>query len=66
MKSETQDTQLKGTEKKPETLLNRDRWRVESDSLGEVKVPADRLWGGANAALAGALQHRPRPDFRGR
>ena len=53
MKSETQDTQLKG-KKKPETLLNRDRWRVESDSLGEVKVPADRLWG---AQTQRSLEH---------
>jgi len=26
-------------------LSNVDRWRVESDSIGEVKVPADCLWG---------------------
>src|SRR5229473_2018795 len=55
MKSETQDTQLKDTKKKPAgTLLNGDRWRVESDSLGELKVPADRLWG---AQTQRSLEH---------
>ena len=44
MKSENRDTQLKGTNEKAGALLNGDRWRVESDSLGEVKVQADRLW----------------------
>jgi fumarate hydratase, class II len=27
------------------TMRDGDRWRVESDSIGEVKVPADCLWG---------------------
>src|SRR5882762_10924022 len=41
MKSETQDTQMQ----EPGTQRNGDRWRIESDSIGEVRVPADRLWG---------------------
>ena len=39
MKSETQDSHLQ----EPGTLRNGDRWRIESDSIGEVRVPADRL-----------------------
>ena len=31
-----------------------DRWRVESDSIGEVRVPADRLWG---AQTQRSLEH---------
>jgi fumarate hydratase class II len=26
--------------------------RVEKDSMGDVSVPADKLWGSADAALA--------------
>ena len=33
--------------------------RREFDSLGEVEVPADRYWGGADPAQPGAFQHRP-------
>src|SRR5579871_2315842 len=40
-----EDTQLKDTHYKPGTLLDYGRWRVEFDSMGQVKVPADRLWG---------------------
>jgi fumarate hydratase class II len=54
MKSDTQDTQPKHTQEKPRALLNPDRWRVESDSLGEVKVQADRLWG---AQTQRSLEH---------
>src|SRR6266481_6881375 len=36
------------------TLRNGDRWRVESDSIGEVRVPADRLWG---AQTQRSLEH---------
>src|ERR1700680_2091752 len=54
MKSEIQDTQLKDTREKPGVALNGDRWRVENDSLGEVKVPADRLWG---AQTQRSLEH---------
>src|ERR1700680_290839 len=54
MKSEIQDTQLKDTREKPGVALNGDRWRVENDSLGEVKVPADRLWG---AQTERSLEH---------
>lgn len=54
MKSETQDARLKGSREKPGALLNEGRWRVESDSLGEVKVQADRLWG---APTRRSLEH---------
>jgi fumarate hydratase class II len=50
MKSETQDTQ----KEKPGTLVSGDRWRVERDSMGEVEVPADRLWG---AQTQRSLEH---------
>ena len=30
---------------KPGTLLEDGKWRVETDSMGAVKVPAERLWG---------------------
>jgi fumarate hydratase, class II len=33
---------------------NGDRWRVESDSIGEVRVPADKLWG---AQTQRSLEH---------
>jgi len=26
-------------------------YRVEHDTMGDVKVPADKLWGAPNAAL---------------
>ena len=35
-------------------MRNGDRWRVESDSIGEVRVPADRLWG---AQTQRSLEH---------
>jgi fumarate hydratase class II len=43
--------------------------RQETDSLGEVDVPADKLWGRANSAFARAFQywirsHAPRNDQR--
>ncbi|WP_263382055.1 class II fumarate hydratase [Granulicella arctica] len=40
-----EDTQLKNGTFKPGTLLEDGRWRIEFDSTGQVKVPADRLWG---------------------
>src|ERR1700761_7744926 len=43
--SQVEDTQLKGTSYAPGTVLDDGKWRVESDSMGQVKVPADRLWG---------------------
>jgi fumarate hydratase, class II len=33
-----------------------------NDSLGEVKVQADRLWGAQTQRIARAFQHRPGPD----
>ena len=43
--SDVRDTELKGSRYPPGTLLDDGRWRVEIDSMGQVKVPADRLWG---------------------
>ncbi len=40
-----EDTQIKDGKYKPGTLLDNGKWRVEFDSMGQVKVPADRLWG---------------------
>ena len=40
-----EDTQVKDGKYKPGELLENGKWRVEFDSMGQVKVPADRLWG---------------------
>ena len=41
------------------------QFRVETDSLGEVKVAADKLVGCADAAFAGAFWHRTPSDSTG-
>lgn len=43
--SYVEDTQIKNGAYKPGTLLDDGKWRVEFDSMGQVKVPAGRLWG---------------------
>jgi fumarate hydratase class II len=43
--SQVEDTQIKDGTYKPGTLLDGGRWRVEFDSMGQVKVPAEHLWG---------------------
>ena len=43
--SYVEDTQIKDGNYKPGTLLDDGKWRVEFDSMGQVKVPADHLWG---------------------
>ena len=43
--SPIEDTQIKNGQYKPGALLDDGQWRVEFDSMGQVKVPADRLWG---------------------
>ena len=43
--SYVEDTQIKHGNYQPGTLLDDGKWRVEFDSMGQVKVPADRLWG---------------------
>jgi fumarate hydratase class II len=40
-----EDTQLKDPIYKPGTLVDNGHWRIEFDSMGQVKVPAERLWG---------------------
>jgi fumarate hydratase class II len=45
MKSEIQGAELTAGKEKPGTLLDGGKWRVETDSMGGVKVPAERLWG---------------------
>jgi hypothetical protein len=45
---------LKDTKEAPGTLLNGARWRVESDSLGDLKPEADRLW---RAQTQRSLEH---------
>jgi fumarate hydratase, class II len=42
---QVEDTQLKDADYKPGTLVDNGRWRIEFDSMGQVKVPAERLWG---------------------
>ncbi len=43
--SHVEDTQIKDGHYQPGTLLDDGKSRVEFDSMGQVKVPADRLWG---------------------
>jgi fumarate hydratase class II len=43
--SQVEDTQLKDANYKPGTLVDNGRWRIEFDSMGQVKVPSERLWG---------------------
>ena len=43
--SQMEDTQIKNGNYKPGTILEDGKWRVEFDSMGQVKVPANRLWG---------------------
>src|ERR1700678_1834885 len=43
--SYVEDTQINNIAYKPGTLLENGKWRIEFDSMGQVKVPADRLWG---------------------
>ena len=38
------DTEIKDGNYKPGTILD-EKWRVEIDSMGQVRVPAERLWG---------------------
>jgi fumarate hydratase, class II len=39
------ETQSKNTMDKPGAVLDSRKWRVEFDSMGQLKVPADHLWG---------------------
>ncbi len=43
--SYVKDTEIKDGKHTPGDLLEDGAWRVEIDSMGQVKVPADRLWG---------------------
>ena len=45
MEQVVRDTEIKDGHDAPGTLLEGGTYRVETDSLGEVLVPADRLWG---------------------
>jgi fumarate hydratase, class II len=38
-----QDTEIRGQRYEPDELLENGKWRVDSDSLGQVRVPAHRL-----------------------
>ncbi len=40
-----EDTQLKDAIYTPGALVDGGKWRIEFDSMGQVKVPAERLWG---------------------
>jgi len=46
--------ELKDTKHKSAQSLDGGQWRIGSDFLGEVKVPADRLWG---AQTQRSLEH---------
>ncbi len=43
--SQVKDTEITDGTYKPGCLLEDGKWRVEIDSMGQVKVPAERLWG---------------------
>ena len=43
--SQVEDTQLKDATYTPGAVVDGGKWRIEFDSMGQVKVPADRLWG---------------------
>src|SRR5258708_8508845 len=43
--TQVQDTELKNGHYPAGALVDNGTYRVETDSLGEVLVPADRLWG---------------------
>ena len=43
--SYVEDTQIVDGHYTPGTILGDGKWRVEFDSMGQVKVPAGRLWG---------------------
>lgn len=40
-----EDTQIKDGHFELGELLDNGKFRVESDSMGQVKVPAEKLWG---------------------
>jgi fumarate hydratase class II len=40
-----ENTEMKDQLHKPGELVENGKWRLESDSLGLIRVPADRLWG---------------------
>ena len=42
---QNEDTQVNRESCKPGTILDDGRWRVEFDSMGQLEVPAERLWG---------------------
>jgi fumarate hydratase class II len=43
--SQVEDTQLTDSIYTPGAVVDGGKWRIEFDSMGQVKVPADRLWG---------------------
>jgi fumarate hydratase, class II len=43
--SQAKEAQIKTESYKPGAIVGDGKWRVEFDSLGQLKVPADRLWG---------------------
>jgi fumarate hydratase, class II len=49
-----QDTEMQGRQYEPHALRESGEYRVESDSLGQVRVPANRLWG---AQTQRSLEH---------
>lgn len=43
--SQNEDTQVNRESCKPGAILGGGKWRVEFDSMGQLEVPAERLWG---------------------
>jgi fumarate hydratase, class II len=43
--SQAKEAQIKNESYRPGAIVGDGKWRVEFDSMGQLKVPADRLWG---------------------
>jgi fumarate hydratase, class II len=43
--SQAKEAQIKTESYTPGAIVGDGKWRIEFDSMGQVKVPADRLWG---------------------
>lgn len=39
------DTEINDGHYQPGEIIENGRYRVEVDSMGQIKVPAERLWG---------------------
>jgi len=54
--SYVEDTRIKDGHYAPGTILDDGKWRVEFDSMGQVKVPGGSTLGSADATFARSLR----------